>query len=194
MARSGNGRAAGHILSNGGGHAHSGFRAMNTDYMRSEHRLPRLCAKQVCSVFRFIGLKPRWAHRQACLCSRKAFALYEVLLGLLIFAVGIIALGRAVNNCMNASVLSADDARVREILANRMVEIETTPGQPDKAKESKIDTGFGIIKLVQKAVPQEMKEEDGTELTGIIRVTLTANWTRGGANQSKAIAFYVYRL
>jgi len=47
---------------------------------------------------------------------------------------------------------------------------------------------------VQKAAPQEMKEEDGTQLTGIIRVTLTANWTRGGAGQSKAIAFYVYRL
>jgi len=159
-----------------------------------EHTLPSLRAKQALSLFHFSRLKARWAHRQACLGSRKAFALYEVLLGLLIFAVGIIALGRAVNNCMNASVLSADDARVREILANRMVEIETTPGQPDKAKESKIDTGFGIIKLVQKAVPQEMKEEDGTELTGIIRVTLTANWNRGGANQSKAIAFYVYRL
>ena len=159
-----------------------------------EHRLPSLCAKQALSLFHFSRLKARWAHRQACPCFRKAFALYEVLLGLLIFAVGIIALGRAVNNCMNASVLSADDARVREILANRMVEVETTPGQPDKAKESKIDTGFGIIKLVQKAVPQEMKEEDGTQLTGIIRVTLTANWTRGGANQSKAIAFYVYRL
>ena len=159
-----------------------------------EHRLPSLCAKQALSLFHFSRLKARWAHRQACPWSRKAFALYEVLLGLLIFAVGIIALGRAVNNCMNASVLSADDARVREILANRMVEIETTPGQPDKAKEFKIDTGFGIIKLMQKAVPQEMKEEDGTELTGIIRVTLTANWTRGGADQSKAIAFYVYRL
>src|SRR3954447_18023700 len=94
--------------------------------------------------------------RSAKLAPRRtAFALYEVLLGLLIFAIGIIALGRAVNNCMNASVLSADDARVREILANRMVEVETTHGQPDKAKESKIDTGFGIIKLVQKAVPQE---------------------------------------
>jgi hypothetical protein len=159
-----------------------------------ERRLPSLCAKQGLSLFHFSRPKVRRAHRQAYLGSRKAFALYEVLLGLLIFAVGIIALGRAVNNCMNASVLSADDARVREILANRMVEVETTPGQPDKAKESKIDTGFGIIKLVQKAVPQEMKEEDGTELTGIIRVTLTANWTRGGANQSKAIAFYVYRL
>jgi hypothetical protein len=159
-----------------------------------EHTLPSLCGKQALSLFHFSRLKVRWAHGHACLCSRKAFALYEVLLGLLIFAVGIIALGRAVNNCMNASVLSADDARVREILANRMVEIETTPGQPDKAKESKIDTGFGIVRLVQKAAPQEMKEEDGTELTGIIRVTLTANWTRGAADQSKAIAFYVYRL
>jgi Tfp pilus assembly protein PilV len=133
-------------------------------------------------------------HRHKARLRRSAFALYEVLIGLFIFAIGIIALGRAVNNCINASALSADDARVREILANRMVEVETTPGQPDKSKEFKIDTGFGIVKLVQKAAPQQMKEEDGTELTGIIRVTLTANWTRGGADQSKQIAFYVYRL
>jgi Tfp pilus assembly protein PilV len=126
--------------------------------------------------------------------KRSAFALAEVMLGVLIFSIGIIALGRTVSNCVNASALSADDARVRQILANRMIEIETTPGQPDKSKEFKIDTGFGIVKLVQKAAPQEMKEKDGTELTGIIRVTLTANWSRGGSNQSKQIAFYVYRL
>ena len=125
---------------------------------------------------------------------RSAFALAEVMLGVLIFSIGIIALGRTVSNCVNASALSADDARVRQILANRMVEIETTPGQPDKSKEFKVDTGFGVVKVVQKAVPQGMKEEDGTELTGIIRVTLTASWTRGGSAQSKQIAFYVYRL
>jgi Tfp pilus assembly protein PilV len=158
-----------------------------------EHGLPRLFAKQPLSLFRFSRLKARWAHRRARLCF-KGFALAEVMLGVLIFSIWIIALGRTVSNCVNASALSADDARVREILANRMVEIETTPGQPDKSKEFKIDTGFGIVKLVQKAAPQEMKEKDGTGLTGIIRVTLTANWTRGGADQSKQIAFYVYRL
>lgn len=143
--------------------------------------------------FRSINVATR-VKSQSGAFSRSGFALYEVLIGLFIFAIGIIALGRAVNNCMNASALSADDARVREILANRMVEVETTPGRPDQSKESKIDTGFGIVRLVQKAAPQEMKEEDGTELTGITRVTLTANWTRGGADQSKQIAFYVYRL
>ena len=126
--------------------------------------------------------------------SEEAFSVICSRYGVLIFSIGIIALGRTVSNCVNASALSADDARVRQILANRMGEIETTPGRPDQSKEFKIDTGFGSIKLVQKAVPQEMKEEDGTELTGIIRVTLTANWKRGGADQSKAIAFYVYRL
>ena len=131
------------------------------------------------------------------------FALYEVLLGLAIFAIGVIALGRAVNNCVNASGLSADDARVRQILANRMAEVQTTPGQPDASKEIDVDTGLGIVHLVQKAEAEDLKEEStiagssgGTFLTpiiGINRVTLTANWVRGRIGQSKQIVFYVYR-
>jgi type II secretion system protein I len=131
------------------------------------------------------------------------FALYEVLLGLAIFAIGVIALGRAVNNCVNASGLSADDARARQILANRMAEVQTTPGLPDASKEIKVDTGVGIVRLVQKAQAEELKEEStiagstgGTFLTpiiGINRVTLTANWMRGPIKQSKQIVFYVYR-
>ena len=59
------------------------------------------------------------------------FALYEVLIGVTIFAIGVVALGRAVENCLNASALSAEEGRVREILWNRMAEIQTTPGRPD---------------------------------------------------------------
>jgi len=131
------------------------------------------------------------------------FALYEVMLGLAIFAIGVIALGRSVNNCVTASGLSADEARVRQILANRMAEVQTTPGQPDAEKEIKVDTGHGIVRLLQKAQPEDLKEESaiagntgGTFLTpiiGISRVTLTAQWVRGGVQQSKKIAFYVYR-
>src|SRR2546430_11999394 len=35
--------------------------------------------------------------------STSAFALYEVLMGLAIFAIGVLALGRAVENCLNAT-------------------------------------------------------------------------------------------
>ena len=121
------------------------------------------------------------------------FALYEVLIGVAIFAVGIIALGRAVENCMNAGVLSAQEDRVRQILANRMAEIQTTPGLPDAKKEGKIDTGYGEVKLIQRTTPADFKDDKGAPLGGIRRVTLIVQWSRHGVAQSKQIEFYVYR-
>lgn len=124
---------------------------------------------------------------------RKAFALYEVLLGVTIFVIGVLALGRAVGNCLTASSLSAEENRVRQILSNRMAEIQATPGFPDAAKELKVDTGYGMAKLLQKSVPAQLKEDDGVELNGVNLVTLKVEWTRGGVNQSESIQFYVYR-
>jgi hypothetical protein len=123
----------------------------------------------------------------------RAFALYEVLLGLTIFSVGVLMLGRSIQNCLNASTLSSEDDRVRQILSNRMAEIQAAPGFPDKTKETKIDTGYGEVKLIQKCVPAELKDEKGLELGGIIRVTLSVEWTRVRQAQLKKIEFYVYR-
>jgi len=125
--------------------------------------------------------------------NKKGFALYEVLMGLAIFALGVLALGRAVGNCLNASTLNAEEERVRQILSNRMAEVQVAPGFPDSAKEFNIDTGYGTVKLIQKSAPAELEEDDGTQLAGVNRVTLTAKWKRGGAEQSQQIEFYVYR-
>jgi hypothetical protein len=124
--------------------------------------------------------------------STIGFALYEVLIGLAIFVLGVLALGRAVENCLNASTLNAEEERVRQILSNRMAEIQTTPGLPDSVKESKVDTGYGLVKLLQKSAPAGMKEGN-IELAGINLITLTAQWTRGGVKQSRQLQFYVYR-
>jgi len=121
------------------------------------------------------------------------FALYEVLLGLAIFAVGVLALGRSVQNCLNASALSEEDNRVRQLLANRMAEIQASPIHPDAKKEDKIDTGYGTVRLIQKSTPEELEEPDNTVIDGITRVTLDAEWTRNGVRQSKQLVFYVYR-
>ena len=122
-----------------------------------------------------------------------AFALYEVLLGLAVFAIGILALGRAAQDCLNASTLSTTEDRVRQILANRMAEIQTKPGPPDVSQQSKIDTGYGIVKLTQKSVPADFKDDQNRVLSGINLVTLTAQWEAGGVTQSRSIEFYVYR-
>jgi hypothetical protein len=140
----------------------------------------------------FKGAKPK---RFTAFTLRRfnAFALYEVLLGITIFALGVIALGRAVENCLNASTINAEENAVRQVLSNRMAEIQATRAVPDDAKEFKVDSNYGAIKLVQKSAPAELTEPDNTLLNGIYFVTLTAQWQRRGIPQSKQIKFYVYR-
>ena len=123
----------------------------------------------------------------------RAFALYEVLIGVAIFAVGVLALGRAVENCLNASTLNAEEERVRQILSNRMAEIQAASSLPDKTKELKIDTGHGAVNLIQKSAPAGLIEPGNVQLSGIYLVTLSAHWMQNGITQSKQSSFYVYR-
>ncbi|HEY2711706.1 MAG TPA: hypothetical protein VGI60_04260 [Chthoniobacterales bacterium] len=123
----------------------------------------------------------------------RGFALYEVLLGLTIFVIGVLALGRAVQNCISASQLATEEGRVRQLLANRMAEIQSSPVKPDPARETRIDTGYGMVRLIEKATPEDLEEADNTIIGGITRVMLDAEWTRGGVQQSKRLVFYVYR-
>jgi hypothetical protein len=134
-------------------------------------------------------------HRESSIKNRcrRAFALYEVLMGVAIFAFGVLALGRAVENCLNASTLNAEEVRVHLILANRMAEVQTTPGPPDAAKEFTVDTGYGNVKLIQAAADAGLKDKLGAQISGLHRVLLTAKWTRAGTEQMEQIEFYVYR-
>ena len=125
--------------------------------------------------------------------SRRAFALYEVLLGVAIFALGVIALGRAVENCINASTISSEENIVRQILSDRMAQVQAALAVPETEKEFKIKTSYGRITLTQKAAPAALTEPDNTLITGINLVILTARWEHAGVSQSKQIQFYVYR-
>ena len=125
--------------------------------------------------------------------SRYAFALYEVLLGVAIFALGVIALGRAVQNCINASSISAEENVVRQILSDRMAQVQAASVVPEAQKEFKVGTSYGNVILTQKTAPAPLTEPDNTIIDGINLVTLTARWQHAGIPQSKQIQFYVYR-
>jgi Tfp pilus assembly protein PilV len=125
--------------------------------------------------------------------TRGGFALFEVLIGVTIFAIGVLALGYSVENCLNASVLTEQEDRVRQILANRMAEIQATPGAPEESEKTEVETGYGVVNIVQKTAPASLKTDNNADLTGITLVTLTAEWTRGGVPQTRRLEFYVYR-
>lgn len=115
-------------------------------------------------------------------------------MGVAIFAFGVLALGRAVENCLNASALNAEEERVRLILSNRMAEVQTKPGLPEEKKEFSVDTGYGAVKVIQTSTRAGLTDQaTGAEIAEIYRVTLTAKWIRSGIEQSQQIAFYVYR-
>ena len=80
-----------------------------------------------------------------------------MLLGLAIFVIGVLVLGRSVENCLNASPLSEEENRVRQLLANRMAEIQASPVHPDVKKEEKVDTGYGVVRLIQKSAPKNSR-------------------------------------
>jgi hypothetical protein len=125
--------------------------------------------------------------------SQYAFALYEVLLGVAIFALGVIALGRAVENCINASTISAQENVVRQILSDRMAQVQAATAVPEAEKEFKLKTSYGRVTLTQKTTPAALTEPDNTLINGINLVTLTAHWEHAGVPQSRQIQFYVYR-
>ena len=154
----------------------SGNEIFNTPALQHSN-IPMIAAKRIRS-------RPR---------STCAFALYEVLLGVAVFALGVIALGRAVENCINASTISAEDNVVRQILSDRMAQVQAASAVPDAEKEFKIDTNYGRVVLQQKTAPAALTEPDNTLITGINTVTLTARWEHAGVPESKQIQFYVYR-
>ena len=125
--------------------------------------------------------------------SKYAFALYEVLIGVAIFALGVIAMGRAVQNCLNASTISAEENVVRQLLSDRMAQVQAATAVPDAEKEFKLRTSYGSVILTQKTAPAALTEPDNTVINGINLVTLTARWEHAGVPQSKQIQFYVYR-
>jgi hypothetical protein len=136
-------------------------------------------------------MAPRRVRRRSK--SKYAFALYEVLLGVAIFALGVIALGRAVENCINASTISAEENVVRQLLSDRMAQVQVESAVPEAEKEFKIKTSYGRVILTQKSAPAPLTEPDNTLITNINLVTLTARWEHAGVPQSKQVQFYVYR-
>jgi type II secretion system protein I len=121
------------------------------------------------------------------------FVLIEVMLGVAIFAVGVLTLGRCVNNCVTAESARQETERARLALENRMAEVEAGELPTDKATSDDLGDAFPGMTMNQSRVPVEAKNEKGVEITGLYQVTLEVDWKSDNEPQSKSISFYVLR-
>lgn len=121
------------------------------------------------------------------------FVLLEAMLGVAIFAIGVIALGQCVNACLAAEAARTQDQTARLVLSNRMAEIEAGAVVLEDAKTEKLKGPFEGISLKQTRKALNKKNENDQELVGLQIVTLEASWSNGRQEQAKDLSFYVLR-
>jgi Tfp pilus assembly protein PilV len=121
------------------------------------------------------------------------FVLIEVMLGVMIFALGVIALGECVGNCVSAEGMRQETERARLALDNRMAEVEAGEIPTDKDRTDDLGDGFPGMTIKQSRHAVQAKNEKGDEIIGLYEVDLEVDWTSGNQPQSRAISFYVLR-
>ena len=124
--------------------------------------------------------------------SDRAFWLLEAMLAVAIFALGVLALGGAVHNCLIAQHMAQDDVRARLALGNRAAEIEAGSVKLADSTVEDLKGAFEGMKLKQTRVPLKRKNEKDQEITGIYAVTLEVSWKADGQDLTRELDFYVY--
>jgi Tfp pilus assembly protein PilV len=123
----------------------------------------------------------------------RAFVLVEVMLGVMIFAIGVLALGRCVQNCIIAESARQETDRARLALENRMAEIESGEIPTDKDRTDDLGDAFPGISIKQSRIVVKAKNEKNQDIQGLYQVDLEADWTTENEPQSRTISFYVLR-
>ena len=124
---------------------------------------------------------------------QSAFVLIEVMLGVAIFAGGVISLGACVSNCIGAKAARQETERARLALKNRMAEVEAGEIQSDKERNDDLGDAFPGMTMHQSRHPITAKNEKGILITGLYEVDLEVDWKAENQPQSRMISFYVLR-
>jgi Tfp pilus assembly protein PilV len=125
--------------------------------------------------------------------ERGGFILFEVMIGVMIFAMGVLALGRCLSNCVGVESARQEAERARLALENRMAEIEAGEIPDDKNRTDDLGDAFPGMKIKQSRHQVAAKNEKGNAILGLFEIDLEVDWTSDNEPESRAISFYVLR-
>jgi len=119
--------------------------------------------------------------------------LLEIMLATVIFTLGVVALGASLSECVKAQHLRDETERARQLLQNRMAEIQANPAMPDDSSRHEMKGTFAGITMIEKRKAIEFKNEEGVIMSGLNQVTLTAEWQSEGDTVRRTVTFYLLR-
>lgn len=127
--------------------------------------------------------------------DRSGFVLLEAMLALAIFVFAVLSLARSVEAGLQAGVIQRSDARASRALLNWMRELQAgSIPYNDNSSGTELRGEFGGMRVRQKVVPLDLKDQDGLEINGMLDVTLTVSWPMGTMLATKELRFYAYPL
>ncbi len=121
------------------------------------------------------------------------FLLLETMIGVMVFALGVLVLARCVERCLDVVSAKVGDERAGVALENRMAEIEAGAVFFETGKEEQLKGMFEGITLYQTRMPLRLLDENKKELAGLYQIQLEAEWVEAASKQSKVLKFYVYQ-
>lgn len=121
---------------------------------------------------------------------RRAFVLIEAILAVGIFSIGILALGRCVQNCVLADTAKEQDNRARRALENEMALIESGAKPLAESSTDELKGMFeGMVLKTTRTLLKE-KNEKNQDIVGVYAVRLQVGWKTGEEQQSRSVEFY----
>lgn len=118
----------------------------------------------------------------------KGFTLLEVLIALGIFAIAGIGLLIALDSAVDAARYTQRDGEVRNGLENRMARLSVGRLRPFTNEET-----IGGVTFREEVAREELVNEDQVKLPGFWRLSVSAEWTDDGGEQTWDASHLVFR-
>lgn len=120
------------------------------------------------------------------------FLLLESMIAVFMFAVGLIALGECVRNCIRAESFKREDSRARQVLANYMAMVDTDVLPISEATTEELKEPYEGLTLHMEKEPLKLVNEKDQELFGLFKVNMEVSWKTGQDKSSRSLSFIIY--
>jgi hypothetical protein len=124
--------------------------------------------------------------------SRAGFLLLECMLAVAIFALGILALGRCVENCLRAEKIRREEGLAQRALTNHWVQVEQGAIPITENVRYALKGAWEGMTMNISREPLVVKNEKEQELFGLYTVKLQLTWANGPETITRELQFVIY--